>query len=77
MKHLFLILVFIAAFFLTAKEVIRDKTGKIVATATEQGNRTVYRDKTGKIVGTAVTNSNGKTVYRDSTGKIRNTKQTK
>lgn len=57
-----------ATAFCAERETIRDATGKVVGTATTDGNRTVYRDATGKTTGTATTEGN-RTTYRDATGK--------
>ena len=54
--------------FCTEREIIRDATGKVVGTATTDGNRTIYRDATGKTTGTATKDGN-RTIYRDATGK--------
>ena len=54
--------------FCAERETIRDATGKVVGTATTDGNRTVYRDATGKTTGTATKDGN-RTIYRDATGK--------
>ena len=55
-----------ATAFCTERETIRDAHGKVVGTATTEGNKTVYRDAHGKVTGTATTNGN-KTTYRDAT----------
>ena len=47
-------------------------SGKVIGTATTDGNRTVYRDASGKVTGTATTNGN-KTTYRDSSGRTTGT----
>ena len=57
-----------AVAFCTERETIRDAHGKVVGTATTDGNKTVYRDAHGKVTGTATTNGN-KTTYRDASGK--------
>ena len=62
------LLLLTATVFYTERETIRDAHGKVVGTATTDGNKTVYRDAHGKVTGTATTNGN-KTTYRDATGK--------
>ena len=62
------LLLLTALAFCTERETIRDAHGRVVGTATTDGNKTVYRDAHGKVTGTAITNGN-KTTYRDATGK--------
>lgn len=63
-----LLLLLTSAAFCTERETIRDAHGKVVGTATKDGNRTIYRDASGKVTGTATTSGN-RTVYRDASGK--------
>ena len=60
-----IILLLTTVAFCTERETIRDAHGKVVGTATTDGNKTVYRDAHGKVTGTATTNGN-KTTYRDA-----------
>ena len=60
--------------FCTERETIRDSSGKVVGTATTDGNRTVYRDASGKMTSTAL-QSGTTTTYRDATGKTIKTKK--
>ena len=60
--------------FCDGRETIRDATGKVVGTATTNGNKTIYRDATGKTTGTATKEGN-RTIYRDATGKTVGTKK--
>ncbi len=62
------LLLLTAAAFCTERETIRDAHGKVVGTATKDGNRTVYRDASGKVTGTATTSGN-RIVFRDASGK--------
>ena len=62
------LLLLTALAFCAERETIRDAHGKVVGTATKDGNRTVYRDASGKVTGTATTSGN-RTVYRDASGK--------
>ena len=50
------ILLLTSVAFCTERETIRDTHGKVVGTATTDGNKTVYRDAHGKVTGTATTN---------------------
>ena len=63
-----MLLVLTSAAFCTERETIRDAHGKVVGSATTDGNRTVYRDASGKVTGSATTSGN-RTVYRDASGK--------
>ena len=62
-----IMLLLTATAFCGERETIRDAHGKVVGTATTDGNKTVYRDAHGKVTSTATTNGN-KTTYRDATG---------
>ena len=68
------ILLLTATAFCDERETIRDATGKVIGTATTDGNRTVYRDAIGKTSGTATSSGSG-TTYRDATGKTVGTKK--
>ena len=68
------ILLLTATAFCGERETIRDAHGKVVGTATTDGNKTVYRDAHGKVAGTA-TESGNNTTYRDATGKTVGTKK--
>ena len=69
-----ILLLLTATAFCGERETIRDAHGKVIGTATTDGNKTVYRDAHGKVAGTASQSGNS-TTYRDASGKAVGTKK--
>ena len=70
MKKLLMIPVLLFAGALWADPVTcLDPNGRLIGTATTDGNITTYRDRDSKIIGTA-TPSGNKTTYQDAGGRI-------